>query len=138
MLDNYNNCYLFGMFNNQISFSNIELHATEYWNGFLAKLNTQTGISERDNLLKQTSLNECYPNPFNNSAIISYQLSADDEVKLTLFNAQGQVVKELLNQRQSSGYHTVKFNANGLNSGVYFYRLQSSSQTLTKRALLLK
>jgi len=138
MLDNYNNCYLFGMFNNQISFSNIELHATEYWNGFLAKLNTQTGISESDNLLKQASLNECYPNPFNNSAIISYQLPTDDEVKLTVFNAQGQVVKVLLNQRQSSGFHTLKFNANGLNSGVYFYRLQNSSQTLTKRALLLK
>jgi len=138
MLDNRNNCCLFGAFDKQLVLPCIELNTTELWNGFLAKLNTQTGISESENQLKQTSLNECYPNPFNNSALITYQLSADEDVKLTIFNAQGQVVKELLNQKQSSGFHTVKFNANGLNSGVYFYKLQTAPQSITKRAVLLK
>jgi hypothetical protein len=70
---------------------------------------------------KQVSLNQNYPNPFNPSTTIRFNLSEPENVKLTVYNVQGQKVATLLNQRRSQGEHEIIFNADNFSSGVYIY-----------------
>ena len=79
-----------------------------------------------------------YPNPFNPTTMISYQLPANSFVTLKVYDVLGREVEALVNGRQSAGSHSVQFDAAGLPSGVYFYRLEAGNFTETKRMLLLK
>ena len=84
-----------------------------------------------------------YPNPFNPTMIIDYQLAKGGHVRLTVWNILGRRVATLVDGNQQSGPHRVTFNASQLSSGVYFYRLQASEGTgggkvLVKKMLLMK
>jgi len=79
-----------------------------------------------------------YPNPFNNSTVINYYVSAENEINLTVYNAKGEIVRKLFNGKQSSGNHAINFNADGLNSGVYYIRLKSKASVQTTKCLLVK
>jgi hypothetical protein len=87
-----------------------------------------------------------YPNPFNPSTVIGYQLSVRSSVSLRIYDALGREVTVLVNEEKSAGKYEVQFNAKNLSSGVYFYRLQarqiSGKQpdlfTETKKLLLLR
>jgi len=78
-----------------------------------------------------------YPNPFNPSTSIRYGLPSRSQVTLTVFNTLGQEVAQLLNGEQDAGYHEVKFDASGMSSGVYFYKMHAGSFTETKKLLLV-
>lgn len=82
-------------------------------------------------------LEQNYPNPFNPSTVISYQLSTVSEVRLTVYNALGQKVGTLANGRQQAGSHTVTFNASGLASGIYYYKLFAGNKTIQTRKMVL-
>src|ERR1035437_416173 len=90
------------------------------------------------------SLDQNYPNPFNPSTQIKYSLMSNSNVKITIFNALGESVKELANEVQQSGVHIMNFNAAGLSSGIYFYSIQanavdgSQSFRATKKMILMK
>ena len=84
------------------------------------------------------SLSQNYPNPFNPTTEITFVLPKAGNVTLTVFNMLGQKVATLINDSQSSGVHTVKFNATNLSSGTYFYRLEAGTTTLVKKMMLLK
>ena len=84
------------------------------------------------------SLLQNYPDPFNPSTVIGYQLLTNSFVTLEVYDMLGREVKILVNERQTSGYHSVTFNAGSLPSGVYFYRLQDGTFSSTKKLLLLK
>jgi hypothetical protein len=82
-----------------------------------------------------------YPNPFNPTTAISFQLSAISEVTLKVYNVLGQEVAVLIdNERMESGEYEVQFDASGLTSGVYFYRLNVNNGEFvqTKKLLLMK
>jgi hypothetical protein len=83
-------------------------------------------------------LGQNYPNPFNPGTTIRYGLPHRSAVQLNFFNTLGQQVAVLQNGEQEAGYHEVKFDASGLSSGVYFYRLQAGDFVSTKKLLLLK
>jgi len=79
-----------------------------------------------------------YPNPFNPSTQIKYSIPKDGQVTLKVYNMLGQEVATLVNQQQQAGNYTVNFNASRLASGIYMYRIQSGSFSLTKKMTLLK
>ena len=84
------------------------------------------------------ALSQNYPNPFNPTTTIRYAVPARSHVTLAVFNALGQKVAELVNAEKQAGSYDVTFNASGLASGVYFYRIQTGSFVQTKKLLLLK
>jgi hypothetical protein len=79
-----------------------------------------------------------YPNPFNPSTTIRYGLPNRSHVSLTVFNTLGQQVSQLVNGEQEAGYHEVNFDASGLSSGVYLYRMQAGSYVETRKLLLVR
>jgi hypothetical protein len=93
--------------------------------------------SERGNITSDFRLEQNYPNPFNPSTTIRYSLPTRLHVTLTVFNPLGQQVAVLVNGEQDAGSHDVQFNASGLPSGVYFYRLQAGAYVETRHLVLL-
>jgi hypothetical protein len=79
-----------------------------------------------------------FPNPFNPTTTISFDLPNESTVQLQIYDIQGKVVSKLINKTLDEGSHSVTFNSDGLPSGVYFYRLQTQDFTDIKRMILLK
>lgn len=97
---------------------------------------TSTGKSEAT--IDRFDLQQNFPNPFNPSTTIHYALPHRSRVTLTAFNPLGQRVATLVQAEQEAGNHEVKFDASGLASGVYFYRMIADDYVATKKLLLLK
>lgn len=83
-------------------------------------------------------LHQNYPNPFNPTTNISYTLNSPQKVTLNVYNTLGQKVAQLVNGIQSSGTHSISFNASNLPTGIYIYRLQSGEYTSSKKLVLVK
>jgi hypothetical protein len=79
-----------------------------------------------------------YPNPFNPSTVISYQLAGDSEANLSVYNIFGQQVAELVDGWREAGTHEVTFDASGLPSGVFIYRLTAGDFSTTRKLILMK
>lgn len=79
-----------------------------------------------------------YPNPFNPSTTIRYSLTKPDLVRIKIYDILGREVKTLVNEIKQVGTYEVQFNAAGLASGIYFYRIESGSFIQTKKMILLK
>ena len=79
-----------------------------------------------------------HPNPFNPSTIITYSIPEQAPVTLSVYNMLGQQVKTLVNETIEAGHHEVIFDATGLPSGMYLYRLVAPGVNITQTMLLLK
>ncbi len=84
------------------------------------------------------ALSNNYPNPFNPTTVISYQLPVAGQVTLKVFDMLGQEVATLVDGRVSAGQHKVQFDASLLASGLYIYRLQAGQFVQTKKMMLIK
>lgn len=84
------------------------------------------------------TLSQNYPNPFNPTTTINYELSATNDVKLVVYNALGQKVQTLVNGMQTAGKHQASFDASGLASGIYYYKLISGSSLLVRKMVLIR
>ena len=104
-----------------------------------------------ENVVKVTSVNnhgssnpdhytlyQNYPNPFNPTTTISYDLSSSGFVSLKVYDVLGREVETLVNEHQNVGKHFVKFSANNLPSGVYFFRLQAGTFIEARKLTVLK
>ncbi len=87
---------------------------------------------------KSYKLYQNYPDPFNPSTIISYFVPKSSIITIKIFDLFGRTVKTLVDEQKNPGSYKITFNAAGLSSGVYFYRLWSSDYTSIKKMLLLK
>jgi len=83
-------------------------------------------------------LRQNYPNPFNPTTTIRYALPHRSNISLTVFNTLGQQVTTLVNGEVGAGIHEVRFNADGLGSGVYFYKLQADEFSQVRKLCLIK
>lgn len=113
------------------SYNNNDAYPHLAWQGL-------TGIEEESSLPKVTALHQNYPNPFNPTTEIKFDLNKDSDVSLSVYNSNGQLVKELVKDNLSAGYHNVTFDAAGLNSGLYFYRLNYGDKAITRKMILVK
>jgi hypothetical protein len=84
------------------------------------------------------ALGQNYPNPFNPATVFSYQLAERSSVRLQVFDIFGREIATLVDGVQEAGPQSVRWDAGGLASGSYFYRLQAGVFTATRRLLLLK
>ncbi|MCC6395451.1 MAG: M6 family metalloprotease domain-containing protein [Bacteroidetes bacterium] len=84
------------------------------------------------------TLQQNYPNPFNPNTIITYALPASAYVQLCVLDVLGREVSRLVDGTRTAGTYRVDYDAAGLSSGVYFYRLSTSEFTQTRRMLLVK
>ena len=84
------------------------------------------------------ALSQNYPNPFNPTTAISFSVPRPSDVTLTVYNVLGQHVTTLADGHYGQGTYVVRFDAAGLPSGVYFYRLESERVNSTKMMLLLQ
>jgi hypothetical protein len=109
----------------------------DYANLTFTRLKTDL-INEEVEPISTYQLYQNYPNPFNPSTTILYQIPNTDNVSLKIYDILGNVIAALVNETQTSGKHKVEFNSKGLSSGIYFYRLHTSSYSETKKLLLLK
>ncbi len=79
-----------------------------------------------------------YPNPFNPVTTMKYDLPFDSEVTLTVYDMLGREVVTLVNEMKSAGRYSVTFNAAGLPSGMYFYKIKAHDFVQVRKMILLK
>jgi len=91
-----------------------------------------------ENLPKKFELIDNYPNPFNSETSIEYHMKNSSRVLLTVYDIHGRLIKKLIDGYQESGKHKIKFNANTLSSGIYFYHIQTQDFQATKKMVLLE
>src|SRR5690606_19356444 len=84
------------------------------------------------------ALHQNFPNPFNPSTVIPYDLASQSRVRITVYDVTGRPVATVLDASQNAGRHQVTFDAAGLPSGVYMVRLEAGGQVMVRKLTLLK
>lgn len=100
-----------------------------------------TGITEPSSeIAKDYELAQNYPNPFNPSTIIKYSLPKSSMVRISVYDASGKEISEVLNSYKSAGRYSIEFNAQNykLASGIYFYTLRAGDILITKKMIYIK
>jgi len=104
---------------------------------------TSTSVEQREDNPKTFTLHANYPNPFNPTTTISYELSNTGNIELTIFNQLGQEVRTLVNEQQNANYYEIRWDgrddsAKQVVSGLYIYRLKVNSFSRTRKMVLLR
>ena len=97
-----------------------------------------TDVKTPEDVPQGFRLMQSYPNPFNPTTQIAYEIPSEEFVSLRIFNMLGQQVAVLVNEQRPAGAYTVTFHASDLPSGMYFYRLIAGNFQQTRKMLLLK
>ena len=104
---------------------------------YVINVQTTTGI----NALTFTdgfSLLQNVPNPFAKTTSIQYAIPSAQQVTMTLYDESGRLIRELVNGTQAAGSHTVSFEQDNLQSGVYFYQMKAGDFVKTRRMMILQ
>jgi glucuronoarabinoxylan endo-1,4-beta-xylanase len=84
------------------------------------------------------SLSQNYPNPFNPTTTIEYSIASENFVQLNVYDLLGREIKTLIKEKMPAGKHTIYFEANDLNSGIYFYQIRVGGFIQSKKMILMK
>ena len=95
-------------------------------------------INYTNEIPQKYSLEQNYPNPFNPVTMMKYNIVKDGFVKVAVYDLLGREINTIVNENQKAGTYTVQFDAAGLPSGVYFYKLITNGFTETRKMMLLK
>lgn len=107
--------------------------------GNLFKYSTTTAVNTYSNELPgEFKLYSNYPNPFNPATIIKFDIAKASDVKLAVYDILGREVSSVVNEQLSAGKYEVSFNATGLSSGTYFYRIEAGEFSSVKKMILIK
>ncbi|TFB13251.1 T9SS type A sorting domain-containing protein [Candidatus Marinimicrobia bacterium MT.SAG.4] len=108
----------------------------------LLRINESAGIITSEEKVTELPhsyrLSQNYPNPFNPSTTIIYELPITVDVKLSIYNLNGQIIMQINKGIQSAGSHQIIWDASEFPSGIYFYKLQTGGFSKTKKMVLLK
>ncbi len=128
---------------------NYDVTASEVQDDYAIKFTTDipvlvVGVNEEANVTK-FELKQNYPNPFNPTTTIEYSIPnvetlhiTSPYVRLKIYDVLGREIKTLVNEKQTPGKYKVRFDASGLSSGIYFYRLIFGNNVSVKKMILLK
>jgi hypothetical protein len=89
-------------------------------------------------IVKTLRLDQNYPNPFNPTTNITFQLPQTGDVSLKVYDMVGREIAVLINRQMSAGIHNANFEASRYPSGVYFYRLETNTGSLSRKMTLIK
>jgi len=118
-----------------------------YWYGFsmtspqsqsLEWFGIITGVEDEEGVPERFTLSQNYPNPFNPSTVIKYSLPEKSNVSIKVYDMLGQEVATLVNEVKNAGTYQVNFDASGLTSGMYIYKIQAGDYVSSKKMMLLK
>lgn len=117
---------------NDIRTNNVELNVGKSGKGIVIR------DSDYADLPNQVKIFQNYPNPFNPITHINFELPRTSSVTLDIFDITGQKVRSLADRVYRLGSYSIEFNANGLSSGIYIYRLRIDNAVFTKKMTLIK
>ena len=109
--------------------------------GSISTLAYENPIASVENVIQNipmTSHLDNYPNPFNHSTIIHYEIPRDEYVVINIFNCVGEKVTELINEFQRAGNHNIRFTADNISTGVYFITISTPTIIKTKKMILVR
>jgi hypothetical protein len=112
-----------------------------FMNGTGTILIDGTLSNDNSKILSQSFiLNNIYPNPFNNSTLIDFELGEGykDKIKITFFDIRGRVVETINNSILKAGYNSLTWNASNLSNGIYFMELKANDKRTINKITLLK
>jgi hypothetical protein len=99
---------------------------------------TIVAVEDESPILSRTELHQNHPNPFNPTTTIEFNLSKAGPAAIEVYDVGGRRVATILDEFKGAGPHSVTFNASGLTSGVYFYRLRTNDFERTRKMVILK
>ena len=108
------------------------------WVDFIIIKGKYANNIEDENSITGTRLYQNYPNPFNPATTIRFSLKESSHIDLSVFNVKGELVSKLVNKEMKKGSHNITFNAEYLNSGLYYYRIKTTGKVITRKMLLVK
>ncbi len=127
--------------NNQTYWWRLKAKNAAGWGSFSAGRKFRaivTSIEFDENLPKEYKLSQNYPNPFNPTTTIEFALPKSSRATLKVFDLLGREVATLVDENLPAGVHKAEWNAGGISSGVYFYRLQAGEFSDTKKLILMR
>jgi len=101
------------------------------------------GIDNGDGMPARFALHPNYPNPFNPSTIITYDLALQSDVSLNIYDMRGRMIRNLVGKTQDAGHYLVEWHGNdnsgnNVGAGVYIYRLSAGSRVFSQKMILMK
>ncbi len=103
------------------------------------KMTKIVGVSEvYPPTINNFTLSQNFPNPFNSTTTFIYSLQKDEQVEINIYDEKGELVQKLFKGFQNKGEYRLRWNADNLASGIYFYELRTKNQKISKKCLLLK
>ncbi|MBN2602397.1 MAG: T9SS type A sorting domain-containing protein, partial [Candidatus Marinimicrobia bacterium] len=109
----------------------------------MEKFTSKYRFETQPEIPRQFALHQNFPNPFNPTTKIRYELPKECDVKLAVFNIRGELVKWVIKDHQQPGYYEIEWNGHNdaghlLSSGIYLYRLQAGTYLKTQKMVLMK
>jgi hypothetical protein len=129
--------------NNPIYYAQVTVNsipAEPIWDLSWPRIHVDTeNVPDREEQVPNTIvLYQNYPNPFNPETTASFDIMKAGDVRLIIYNITGQTVATLVNGAMTAGHHSIRFNAENLPSGLYFYRLEAGEFSAVKKMVLMK
>ncbi len=97
-----------------------------------------SGLENEMNIPSGIVLHQNYPNPFNPSTKISFTIDSPSDVKLSVFNQKGELVRNVFAGKLEKGFHNYSIDASDLTSGVYFYKLETKNGSSMRKMIMIK
>ena len=134
-----NDVYTMIVFNDELYAGGIFTIAGKVSANRIAKLSLPVGLKDKSDIPPYDyKLFQNYPNPYNPTTTINYQIPGDGFVTLKIYDVLGKEVATLVNENKYTGRYNVEFNAGNLASGVYLYQIKVNDFVSTKKLVLLK